>query len=242
MRILPLVLLLFVGTPTLLRAQAATDRLKQARADLAADRYNQAAAVYQELCPRVKTAACWNELGVVQMSLGGYTGALDSFRRAHTISPDSGLILSHLAMAAFAARRRDLAGEYHLKALDREPGNPDIRINYGIYLYRARKFLEAGREFQRVLRKHPRNFFALLQLGKTHYATGRNAEALQQLNRGIEINPNFFDLYYTRALVKYRTGDMGGALADLKRAEKLSPINGRTGPLRKKIKRKMNRY
>ena len=234
--------LLLVGTPAILLAQDSSERLKQARADLAADRYNQAAPVYEELCPRIKTAACWNELGVVQMSLGGYPRALDSFRRAHTISPDSGLILSHLALAAFAARRRDLAGEYHRKALDREPKNPDIRINYGIYLYRARKYFEAGQQFQRVLRAHPRNFFARLQLGKTFYATGKHQDALSELDRGIALNANFFELYYTRALVKVRTGDMGGALADLKRAEKINPINGRTGPLRKKIKRKMNTY
>lgn len=233
-------LFLFLSSATL-SAQDPADRLRKAREDLAADRYPQAAAAYEELCPQVKTSSCWNELGVAQMSLGGYTRALDSFRRAHTIAPDSGLILSHLALASFAARRRDLAGEYHRKALERAPNNADVRVNYGIYLYMARNYTEAEQEFRRVLRADTGHFFARLQLARVHFAIGQNAEALRELDEAIAVRDDFFDLYYLRAQVKYRSGDMGGALADLNRAEKLSPLNGRTGPLRKQIKRKMNR-
>lgn len=230
-----------LGSSTLTaRPDDPAERLRQARDDLAHDRYNQAVAIYEEVCPRVRNADCWNELGVTRMSMGGYTRALESFERAHKLRPGSGEILSHMAMAAFAARRHDVAGDYHRRALQAAPAAANVRVNYGIYLLRSRRYDAALREFNTVVRAHPRDFFARLGRGRALYHLGRKDEALRELDQGIAINPRFFDLYYARAVVKFKTGDFGGALADLRRAEKINPINGRTGPLRTQIRRKMN--
>lgn len=212
-------------------------RLLQARLLLDRDRLREAGEIYDDLCAAVQTHGCWNALGVVRMSTGGYREAVAAFQKSIQMEATA-RTHSNLAVAYAYLHRLNEARDNHDRALALAPRNIQVRLNFGVFLFSGRKFDAAGKIFQSVLADEPDLFYARLYMGRVYTMQRQFEEALLELNRGIELNRKFFNLYYHRAVVRAKLRDPGGALSDLNQADRLNPVNGLTDVLRDAIKRK----
>ncbi len=210
-------------------------RLLKAKLFLDRDRLREAAAIYDDLCRSIRSADCWNALGVVRMSLGGYREASTAFLKSIDVEATA-RTHSNLAVAFAHLRRLNAARDHHDRALALQPRGIQPRLNFGVFLFTGRRFEEAGRVFAGVLKDAPDQFYARLYLGRVYTMQRKYKEALREFDRGVQLNREFFDLYYHRAVVRAKLGDPGGALSDLNRADRINPVNGLTDALRTSIK------
>jgi tetratricopeptide (TPR) repeat protein len=226
-------LALFETLPDTERTESA--RLMYARLLLDRDRLREAAAIYEDLCGAVRSHGCWNALGVVRMSLGGYREAAAAFEKSIRVE-GTARTHSNLAVALSYLRKANEARENHDRALALDPRGVQTRLNFGVFLFSGRRFDEAGKIFAEVIADAPDEFYARLYLGRVHTMQRDYEKALSEFNRGVELNRKFFDLYYHRAVVRAKLRDPGGALSDLNQADRINPVNGLTDALRNSIK------
>lgn len=210
-------------------------RLMKARLLLDRDRLREAAAIYEDLCGSVQSHGCWNALGVVRMSLGGYREAVAAFQKSIRIEATA-RTHSNLAVAYAYLRKLNEARDHHDRALALDPLSIQSRLNFGVFLFNGRRFDEAGKIFTAVIADAPKDFYARLYMGRVHTMRRDYKAALREFDRGVELNREFFDLYYHRAVVRAKLNDPGGALSDLNRADRINPVNGLTDALRASIK------
>jgi tetratricopeptide (TPR) repeat protein len=200
--------------------------------------YPDAISLYIRLCKTLNTHECFNELGISYMENSNFPMAVESFQKAIEINPQFATGYSNLAMCYTKSNNFSKAEESHLKALEIMPNNPIIRINFGVYLIKIKKYQRAKDILYPVIVENESMYYAELFIGVAHYFKEEYNSALIHYNRGIVINPEFPDLYYYRALLLYKKGEYHKSLMDLKTIEKLnSPGNDqRIKELRKLVK------
>ncbi len=200
--------------------------------------YPDAIQLYGRLCKTLNTHECYNELGISYMENSNFPLAVESFQKSIEINPQFATGYSNLAMCYTKANNFSKAEESHLKALEIMPNNPIIRINFGVYLIKIKKYQRAKDILYPVIVENESMYYAELFIGVAHYFKEEYNSALIHYNRGIVINPEFPDLYYYRALLLYKRGEYTKSLMDLKTIEKLNSTGNdqRIKELRKLIK------
>jgi tetratricopeptide (TPR) repeat protein len=200
--------------------------------------FQDAIQLYIRLCKTVNTHECYNELGISYMENSNYPAAIESFEKVIEINPQFATGYSNLAMCYTKSKDYIKAETSHLKALEIMPNNPIIRINYGVYLIKNKKYQRAKDILYPVIVENESMYYAELYIGVAHYFKDEFNSALIHYNRAIGINPDFPDLYYYRALLLYRKGEYNNSINDLKTLEKLNmPFNEqKVQELRKLIK------
>ncbi|MBU6429719.1 MAG: tetratricopeptide repeat protein, partial [Cyanobacteria bacterium REEB65] len=73
------------------------------------------------------------------------------------------------------------------KVLALDPGNPDVRVDFGTTLYYQRQPMEAIAQFRRVLDTHPRQVQALVNMGVVYQSLGRTDQAAQEWHTALEL-------------------------------------------------------
>lgn len=79
------------------------------------------------------------------------------------------------------------AARTYKKVLALDPGNPDVRVDYGTCLYYQRQPMEAIAEFKRVLTTHPRFVNAMVNMGIVYDSLGQGDQAAQQWHTALEL-------------------------------------------------------
>ena len=74
------------------------------------------------------------------MESSNFPAAIESFEKAIEINPQFATGYSNLAMCYTKSKDYIKAEISHLKALEIMPNNPIIRINYGVYLIKNKKY------------------------------------------------------------------------------------------------------
>lgn len=206
-----------------------------ARLYLDTNRFQDAIKIYNKICKLINTHDCYNEMGIASVSLGQYNEGAEQFEKSIQLNGASAIAYSNLAQAYFRAKNMEKCEEAHLKALEMSPENPIIRINYGVFLVKNKRYTDAKLILGPLTEENSTLYFAELYMGIAHYMKEEYNAALMYLNRGIKINPEYYDLYYYRALIYYKRGDFDRALHDLKKVDKLSPDNKKGKELRKLV-------
>jgi tetratricopeptide (TPR) repeat protein len=198
--------------------------------------YSDANQLYDRLCKTINTYECFNEYGISSMSNLNFNLAIENFEKAISINPQFATAYSNMAMCYTMSKDFKNAENAHLKALEISPNNPIIRINYGVYLIKIKKYQRAKDILYPVIAENEAMYFAELFIGVAHYFKEEYNTALIHFNRGIYINPEYSDLYYHRALLYYKKGEYQNSIRDLQMAEKLSPNSVKVIELRKLIR------
>ncbi len=198
--------------------------------------YSEANQLYERLCKSINTYECFNEYGISLMSNLNYNTAIENFEKSISINPQFSTAYSNLAMCYTIIKDFNNAEKYNLKALEISPNNPIIRINYGVYLIKIKKYQRSKDILYPVIAENESMYFAELFIGIAHYFKEEYNSSLIHFNRGININPEFSDLYYHRALLYYKKGDYQNSIRDLQMVEKLTPNSVKVIELRKLIK------
>jgi tetratricopeptide (TPR) repeat protein len=184
--------------------------------------FQDAIPLYVRLCKTINTHECFNELGISYMENSNFPLAIESFEKSLEINPQFATGYSNLAMCYTKSKDFSKAETSHLKALEIMPNNPIIRINYGVYLIKNKKYQRAKDILYPVIVENESMYYAELYIGVAHYFKEEFNSALIHYNRAIAINPEFPDLYYYRALLLYRKGEYNNSINDLKTLEKLN--------------------
>jgi len=198
--------------------------------------YSDANQLYDRLCKIINSYECFNEYGISLMSNFNFNLAIENFEKAISVNPQFATAYSNMAMCYTMSKDYKDAEIAHLKALEISPNNPIIRINYGVYLIKIKKYQRAKDILYPVIAENESMYFAELFIGVAHYFKEEYNSALIHFNRGISINPEFSDLYYHRALLYYKKGDYQNSIRDLQMVEKLSPNSTKVIELRKLIR------
>jgi tetratricopeptide (TPR) repeat protein len=199
------------------------------------EEYADAIQIYLRLCSEIKLSDCFNELGVAYIGIGLYQEALSSFEKATEISSGFAIGYSNQAQMHLILGNSKKAEIAHLNALKLSPNNPIIRINYGVYLIKNKKYQRAKDVLYPVVAENDSMYYAELYIGIAHYFREEYNSALIHFNRGLSINPEYYDLYYYRALLHYKKGDYFQSLNDLEIMDKLNPTNSKSAVLKKII-------
>ena len=90
----------------------------------------------------------------------------------------------------FDAGRYDQAILHYTKALEKQPGNADVRVDRAIAYHNTNQNALAQSEMERVTREHPRHLNAWLNLGVVSASMGDKATAIRAWERYLQLEPN----------------------------------------------------
>ena len=183
--------------------------------------------------------------GNTLMAKGDYTGALDYFHRAQSISPQYAVLLINLAIAEDATKQ-DTAAEEHFKdALRLAPTSPDSYTYYARYLLSHSRAEEARAFLHRALELSPMDLTArelltqadrqtssgpatqnpesYLALSFQLYREERYVEAIAACRTALELRPDYADAWNNICAAYNKLGRYGEAAAACEQALRYKP-------------------
>jgi len=122
----------------------------------------------------------------------------------------------------------DVKNEYNTKALkyfkkstDIDPQNQDAYYNWGMLLYRQKKYEEAIEPFKKAVELVPDDKEAITFLGAAYLMSKQYEETVEAYTKAIELDPDDPELYINRASAYWQLKMKDKADADIRRAEEL---------------------
>jgi tetratricopeptide (TPR) repeat protein len=128
-----------------------------------------------------------------------------------------------MGMTKFAIK--DFAGALadFQKAVDLNPGLPDLYSYYGLALLTTGDQPGAKKAFEQELRRDPNNFDANLRLGVLYRQDQANDDALKFFQHALQIRPGDFGVRYQIACVEFAKQDLASASRDLEALVREAP-------------------
>lgn len=117
-----------------------------------------------------------------------YEEAIDSYKKALTISPKDDAALYNLGIAYKHAGRPELAIEVWKKSAELNPDSPRPHMAIADYYYEKKHYDLAMDEYQRVLRRWPNIQDAHFNLGAVYYRKNLVDFAIGEYKKVLEIN------------------------------------------------------
>jgi Flp pilus assembly protein TadD len=126
------------------------------------------------------------ELGNQLAELGDFEGAVESYKRALEIEPNSAMILGSLGSVCHKLGWYGSAREWYERALEVEPHQADTMRNLGVTLAFMEKYGQAIQHLSEAARRDPGLFDVHRALGTVLEQAGRPHEALYAYGRALE--------------------------------------------------------
>jgi tetratricopeptide (TPR) repeat protein len=136
-----------------------------------------------------------DHLGLVLVSEGKLTEAIDLFHQVLQTNPEYGLGHYNLGCALQSQGRIEEAMEQYKQAIRLEPDLARPRYNLGCILEAQGRFAEAIKQYQDALRLEPCASEVRNNLGVALASSGKLDEAIGQFQRAIELRPEFAEAH-----------------------------------------------
>ncbi len=165
----------------------------------------------------------WNNLGIVQLTLGDYDAARDSFARVLEIEP--GNIGALLNMGNYYDQQGDVdrAISCFQQVTESRRDFADGWFNLGNAYIKAGRLQDAADCFERALKYAPEFGSAMKNLGFVREQLGENEQALHQYETALELNKADAGLYVNIANIHARERRFDAAKDFYLRAVRLAP-------------------
>lgn len=108
-------------------------------------------------------------------------------------------------------------------AVNAQPENDDLRLDYARALLVNEQLMEVYRQTQHVLQRRPGDARALTYQSMVHLAMGQPEQALTMLNQATQADPQLLDAWVHTAFVYSTLGDTAQADAAMKEAIRRHP-------------------
>jgi tetratricopeptide (TPR) repeat protein len=131
-------------------------------------------------------AIAYTQAGLAEKAVATFADALPKLQAA---GGDDALVYAAAGDAHFACRQWTQAAAHYNAALEKQPENTDVRLNYGVALHHTDRFDEAIAAYEAVLAANPDHAGALTNLGVALQETRRFAESLAALERAAALSP-----------------------------------------------------
>jgi tetratricopeptide (TPR) repeat protein len=141
--------------------------------------------------------------------------AVLEFEAALQVNPR--LIMAHVNLIAIYSDLglTDKAEEHFREAVKLDPGWAEVYYNWGLLLFRDRRFAEASETFKKAIEVNPNYANAYVQLGQILDDAGRMSEAQQHFRLALENSPGNRQARYLLGASLIRTGQFDEAITQL---------------------------
>jgi tetratricopeptide (TPR) repeat protein len=113
--------------------------------------------------------------------------------------PHNAEAFAHIGLLEARQEHYDAAITSYRQALALDPAFPNIELNLGLALFKAKQFKESIKPFTTELRKHPGDQRLTILLGMAHYGMGDYLVAIPYLKQAAEKDPQSLPLRLTLA-------------------------------------------
>lgn len=204
------------------------------------DRYKQGAAASAAVAPQFSGtrpavhadhlgASTFIEKGWSLISLGDYTGAIQSLEKALALSPGAVEALSLLGWAQMLHEDYDDALGTYSRVLMKEPANALARINVGYICLKKRIFGEAIEHLSKAIRldsDRKATLYAHYYLGLVYLEREMYEDAQSFLRKTLKLGPNLIEAHFELGRALWLAGQRDEAVqawGDGHKANKFSP-------------------
>lgn len=133
-------------------------------------------------------------------------------------------VLYHiLALVQDSQQKYSEAANSYRKALQLQPGIPDLLFNLGIVLGHLEQFDEAEKSYLEAIRLNPRFFEAYGNLGTLYQRQGKLNDAIQNYQKGLRINPQDPRGHFNLGTALRDQGKLDDAISHFHEAIRLFP-------------------
>jgi len=175
-------------------------------------------ATYPDTLPNA-----WNNLGILAAREGRLDEAIELFRQALRLSPDSMIALDNLGSAYRQTKRWKEAQDTYEEALRAAPADPEANYGLGMVYAQNGDTARAEQYLQRALKLRLVYPEALNNLGILYLRTGRRDQAVASFQESIRVAPDFDQSYLNLARVHAIEEDREKARAVLEELLKRNP-------------------
>jgi len=163
------------------------------------------------------------KLGTVYQNQGTFDKAIEEFKKAIELDPNSMVAHSSLAYIYEDQNRLDEAITEFKELLRIQPNLPQIHVGLG-FLYEKQGMLDdAISEMKKAIRIEPKYSVAMINLGIFYRKKGMLDEAIEQFKKLIEIQPDAAAFHGFLGNLYREKGDLTKAEDELKKALKIDP-------------------
>ena len=173
-----------------------------------------------ELCP---SAPAHQQLGEAQERFGDLQAAVDSYRSALALKPDSPDLHCHLARVLYQGGALQPAAELYRRALVLDPKRHEIYSDLGLVLTNLGNFAPALEAFRRSLIANPRSAKTIAGLGHLFECKGDLLSAADAYRDAIKLAPKLLAAYVDLGFVLYGLGELAEASDCFHRLRALQP-------------------
>ncbi|HTL69862.1 MAG TPA: tetratricopeptide repeat protein [Candidatus Eisenbacteria bacterium] len=161
-------------------------------------------------------------IGDIYLEKKDFSRALDYYRKAEGLMPDSPRIELGMGVALTGLGRPDEAKEHYLRCLAKEP-NPQACNNLGLWYHARGEEDEAERLFLQAVELRPRGAQAYNNLGMVYGGRREWEKAEKMFRKSIELNPSSARAYTNLGMVLYHNGNHEEGVALWKKALEIDP-------------------
>lgn len=165
-------------------------------------------------------------LGMAYVERDQYQVAMDQFKKALEINPDS--YDAHTAIANLYEKidQPELADQHYKKAIELAPENPTTLNNYGKYLCNRGNYAEAEGYLLKAAKTplYPRPWLPLTNAGQCMQRGKHFVKAEQHLRTALKKNPIYAPALAAMAQLSYQQNKFRSARAFLQRLEDLQQL------------------
>jgi tetratricopeptide (TPR) repeat protein len=143
---------------------------------------------------------------------GEYEKAIEAYKRALQLSPNSEAAYYHLGMAYSSLGRYDEAVGVYNRAIRIKPDYASAHFNLGHAYSNLKHYDKAIRAFRQAIQYEPDNTEAYLALGRAYLDSGKEDKAVDAFETAIRRNPENPYAYYNLGLLYFPAGYHSSAL------------------------------
>lgn len=168
-------------------------------------------------------AASYFQKGQLQMDLGRYQDALQSFLQANSLSPYDVHTLFHLADCYENLEMYRDAIRYYTRTSQVDPDFLDAFMGIGYCLEKQEKFLEAIHYYQKGFKLDDENADICMSLASCEFKLGNKHSAYLFLERAVQLNPQDLSIWHDWSMLLYEHTQYEAAISCLEEGIKYNP-------------------
>jgi Tfp pilus assembly protein PilF len=172
---------------------------------------------------RRQAADYWVGVGDEHSGAGRYQEALDAYRKALDVDPDSVTAYNGIGVVSTRMKRYDEAVASYDQALRRDPDSAWTRSNLGLAYLEMRKYPEAIETLRQAVKSMPDLSVAHLNLGIAYAKTEQYRAAAASYQEAIRLSPSLADAYFGLGLVYLALHDRKAALRQHEILQQIDP-------------------
>lgn len=160
----------------------------------------------------------WEKIGYCYHSLRNIDKAVEWYRKAELVHPDSKWLVKKMALCLRLAGRYEEAAAYYAKALSDDPDNYSLLMSAGNCLLESDKVAEALINYYHADYVRPRKVQTLRAIAWGELMNGNPGKSVDYYGRILAEDESNATDYLNSGHARYLLGDIKGAIGDYRRA------------------------